>query len=55
MSATKGNTFQEEALSALLALGFPRASAEKAINQASNSENTISGVEELIKKALKLL
>ena len=55
MSTSKGNSFQEEALSALLALGFPRASAEKAINQAANSENTISGVEELIKKALKLL
>lgn len=54
ISATKGNTFKEEALSALLALGFARSAAEKAIEQAA-TDTTINGVEGLIKKALKLL
>jgi Holliday junction DNA helicase RuvA len=55
IASSAGNTFQEEALSALLALGFPRAAAEKAINQANNSATSPKGVEELIKNALKLL
>lgn len=55
IASSTGNTFQEEALSALLALGFPRAAAEKAINQAGNSATSPKGVEELIKNALKLL
>ncbi len=55
IASSAGNTFQEEALSALLALGFPRAAAEKAINQAGNSATSPKGVEELIKNALKLL
>jgi Holliday junction DNA helicase RuvA len=50
----KGNTFKEEALSALLALGFARAAAEKAIDQAADTGDS-TGVEGLIKKALKLL
>jgi holliday junction DNA helicase RuvA len=48
------NNLREEALSALLALGFPRNAAEKAINQAAGTDALVN-VEALIKKALKLL
>ena len=54
ISSGKYNNNKEEALSALLALGFARNAAEKALDQAANDTN-INGVEGLIKKALKLL
>ena len=51
----KGNTTREEALSALVALGFNTAQVQKALNRVK-SENQGSGtVEELIKLALKQL
>lgn len=49
------NNGSEEALSALLTLGFSRASAEKAIQQASKSLGSAPPVEELIKGALSYL
>lgn len=49
------NNGSEEALSALLTLGFSRASAEKAIQQASKSLGSAPPVEELIKVALTYL
>lgn len=49
------NNQHEEALSALLTLGFARASAEKALLQASKSIGSGSRVEDLIKAALGYL
>ena len=47
------NTMREEALSALIALGFPKASIQKSLNQAiKNYPGTVS-VEELIRNVLK--
>lgn len=48
---SKSNTIRNEALSALLVLGFPKAQAEKAIDTAARKGNEAS-VEELIKGAL---
>ncbi|MBQ6726020.1 MAG: Holliday junction branch migration protein RuvA [Bacteroidales bacterium] len=50
----QGNKNQEEALSALLALGFPKSAAEKAVRKASDG-NPDATVENLIKMALKML
>ena len=47
------NTIMEEALSALIALGFPKASVQKSLNQAIQNDAGIKSVEELIKKVLK--
>jgi holliday junction DNA helicase RuvA len=48
------NTITEEALSALVMLGFQKAQVEKAISQILKDEKNLS-IEELIKKALKVL
>lgn len=48
------NNFREEALSALLTLGFVRNAAEKALDQILKRGNSDS-VESLIKEALKML
>ena len=55
LSSGSHNTGTNEALSALLTLGFARASAEKAILQASKSLGSATSVEELIKVALSYL
>jgi len=47
------NTIREEALSALIALGFPKASIQKSLNQAVKNDPSVGSVEELIKKVLK--
>ncbi len=52
--STSGNTHRQEALSALILLGFNKSLAEKAIVKVLQSGN-ISTVEQLIKKALKVL
>lgn len=49
-----GNKNREEALSALLALGFPKSTAEKAVGAVAES-NPDATVENLIKMALKML
>jgi Holliday junction DNA helicase RuvA len=49
------NTGQDQALSALLTLGFARASAEKALQQAIKKLPANPGVEDLIKIALSYL
>jgi holliday junction DNA helicase RuvA len=49
------NTIREEALSALLTLGFVRVSAEKAVNQAQKNLGVDTSVEELIKLSLSYL
>ena len=55
INVSQHNTEANEALSALLTLGFARASAEKAILQASKSIGSDSKVEDLIKIALSYL
>lgn len=47
------NTIKEEALSALVMLGFSKIGAEKAIQKVMRSHSEVSQVEVLIKEALK--
>lgn len=47
------NTMREEALSALIALGFPKASIQKTIAHLLKSDPQVASVEDLIKKVLK--
>lgn len=51
----QNNTIREEALSALVALGFNRIEVQKALNKLLKEQPTIRNVEELIKLALKQL
>lgn len=51
----QNNTIREEALSALVALGFNRIEVQKALNKLLKEQPTIKNVEELIKLALKHL
>lgn len=53
--STPGNTIRNEALSALLLLGFQRMAAEKAIDKVISTSGNENKVEDLIKQALKLL
>ncbi len=46
---------REEALSALVSLGFNRIAVQKALNQAMQDNTTLTKVEDLIKQALKIL
>jgi Holliday junction DNA helicase RuvA len=55
LSAPSNNTTREEALSALVMLGFAKNTAEKAVDQVIKSEGTQLSVERLIKAALKNL
>ncbi len=48
-----GNTLHQEALSALTALGFPKALVEKQIKSVLASNASINNVEQLIKEVLK--
>ena len=52
--STPNNTMKEEALSALVALGFNKQAAEKVVGKLQSHGNA-SNVEGLIKEALKLL
>ena len=54
VKSLQGNKNQEEALSALLALGFPKSAAEKALHKIAEG-NPAATVENLIKMALKML
>jgi len=49
------NNNKFEALSALVALGFPKSGAEAVLDKIIKAEGIQLSVEELIKKALKLL
>ena len=49
------NTIKEEALSAMIALGFPKAAVEKHINSILNKNLAITQVEDLIKEVLKMV
>jgi Holliday junction DNA helicase RuvA len=50
-----GNTLEQDALNALVALGISRPVAEQAIKKIAISEPSINTVETLIKKALKAI
>jgi Holliday junction DNA helicase RuvA len=50
-----GNTLQLDALNALTALGIPRLQAENSIQKIVQTEPHITNLEELIKKALKII
>lgn len=54
ISPWKGNTLQNDALNALIALGISRQAADSAIQKVLNQDPTV-GVELLIKKALQML
>ncbi len=49
------NTLREEALSALLALGFSKQMAEKALQKVLKANSTVDKVEVIIKETLKVL
>lgn len=51
----KDNTLREEALSALIALGFSKPDVQKALNKALSTDSEATKVEDLIKSALKQL
>jgi Holliday junction DNA helicase RuvA len=53
--ATPNNTLKEEALSALVMLGFNKAAADKVLDKIIRTEGTGQTVEQLIKGALKNL
>lgn len=55
ISGFKDNTLREEALSALIALGFNKAQAEKTIDELLRAGENFPRVEDLIKRALKQL
>lgn len=54
-TAPAGNSLQQDALNALVALGISRPLAEAAIQKTSKTEPGINNLEELIKKALKTI
>lgn len=49
------NTAREEALSALIALGFTRIAVQKALNTIMRDDPTVRKVEDLVKQALRAL
>jgi Holliday junction DNA helicase RuvA len=51
----RGNTVRDEALSALLTLGFPRQAAEKGLDRAMTNLKGEATIESVIKAALNLL
>ena len=51
----KGNSLQQDALNALVALGISKPIAEQALNKIINTEPTTNQLEDLIKKALKAI
>lgn len=48
-----GNSLQQDALNALIALGISKPQAESALQKINNNQPNINNLEELIKKALK--
>jgi len=50
-----GNTLEQDALNALVALGISRPVAEQSVKKIVNSEPSINNLEALIKKALKAI
>lgn len=55
VSATPLGSLQNETISALEALGYARAQAQRAVHSVNNDNSTYDNVSELLKKALKHL
>jgi Holliday junction DNA helicase RuvA len=55
ISPLKNNTLEHDALNALIALGIAKPAAEQALKKALSSDDGSGKVEEIIKKALKIL
>lgn len=55
ISALKYNTLHTDALNALMALGIARNTADQAVQKVTQSEPEISSIEDVIKRALKIL
>jgi holliday junction DNA helicase RuvA len=55
LGTTQDNTLREEALSALLALGFARPQVQRALNRLLREQGSITSAEQLIKQALREL
>jgi len=51
----KGNTFQQDALNALVALGISKSVAEYAVNKVLSEQPVETQLEQIIKKALKAI
>ncbi|MBK7432410.1 MAG: Holliday junction branch migration protein RuvA [Chitinophagaceae bacterium] len=54
-SRPQGNSLEQDALNALIALGISRSQAEQSIQKIILAEPSVSHLEELIKKALKAI
>ncbi len=55
INATAGNSLQQDALNALIALGISKPQAESSIHKINLAQPNINNLEELIKKALKAI
>ena len=55
ISSTPSNTLEQDALNALITLGIARPAAEQAIRKITNEVSGTDKVEDIIKKALKIL
>ena len=55
ISPLKHNTLHTDALNALMALGIARNVADQAVQKATKSDPTLNSLEDVIKKALKML
>jgi holliday junction DNA helicase RuvA len=55
ISPLKNNTLHSDALNALMALGIARNTADQAIQRVTQSDPSITSLEDVIKKALKTL
>ncbi|MEO6583078.1 MAG: Holliday junction branch migration protein RuvA, partial [Ferruginibacter sp.] len=55
ISSAKGNSLEQDALNALVALGISKPIAEQSINKIIRTEPSIINLEDLIKKALKAI
>jgi len=55
ISTLKSNTLHTDALNALMALGIARNTADQAIQRVTQSDPEMTSIEDVIKKALKIL
>lgn len=55
LALKSGNSLEQDALNALIALGISKPMAEQAINKITHTEPAITQLEDLIKKALKAI
>jgi Holliday junction DNA helicase RuvA len=55
ISTMKNNTLHSDALNALMALGIARNTADQAIQRVTQSDPSLTSLEDVIKKALKTL